>query len=701
LTIRTPRGDQWRTPVEPAAATVEDSLIRPNTLGRAAAAVALAMLSACASGATTTGPSPTVLAVPSSPSLKNDGSSITVTASCVAADGTPGTGSVTFTSAIGTLNGAPAQAAVVLTAGTASVTFSCNASSDPNCAPGSVILNARWDIAVTAVHLTLTGSGGSGTDGGTGGGTDGGTDGGTGGGTGTIPAYILARGATPSALGIKGSGIQETGVATFLVTDAYGSPVPGATVNFGQQSPQLVTLASASAVSASDGTVLAAYASKGEVGVTTLTATLVSSGAVATQTIAVRGAKPSANGFYFHCDHANLPVYTTIGELETTTCNVRLTDRFGNRVGIPTVVSFATEAGAIPASVVTKGFDPSNPDDPTEGTVSVTFTSDVGNGNAPADVDPLGPVAQYPWNRGQEPSWTDGSSLTLNPRDQLVTIIAMVRGEEAFEDANHNGLLDANEVFVDQGDPFVDANDDGLYDQIGPGTTGLWETRFCGLDPDCSTYHGPNGVWDSDTIIWKPTWVVFTGLVAPVTFPAGSSFAPGYFLPFSCVDYSDGVVDANHSATMSANLYAYDYWLNFPSAGWTLSVGNLSTTKISATSAQLLNLESWGSMGVLGFDFDWVRVAAAGPNAGQACSSANGQACVEKLLFRRFSDGHAGSITVNNTVTTPSDSTTGFGCNPTSDQYKSLPFTVDVTIAQAHGTNVKSTLTKGTYARGQ
>ena len=46
----------------------------------------------------------------------------------------------------------------------------------------------------------------------------------------------------------------------------------------------------------------------------------------------MRGAKPSANGFYFRCEHASLAVYDNIGEFESMTCTVRLTDRFGNRV---------------------------------------------------------------------------------------------------------------------------------------------------------------------------------------------------------------------------------------------------------------------------------------------------------------------------------------------------------------------------------
>src|SRR5262249_4162615 len=241
------------------------------------------------------------------------------------------------------------------------------------------------------------------------------------------------------------------------------------------------------------------------------------------------------------------PVYTTIGQFESMDCSVRLTDRYGNRVGIPTVVSFATEAGAIAASVTTKGFDVTKPNDTNEGTATVTFTTDMGNGNTPMDVAPLGPTAQYPWARGQEPSYTNGS-LTLNPRDQLVTILAMTRGEEAFEDANHDGVFTAGEAFVDQGEPFVDADDNGGY-EAAP-ATGLCEILLGGLNPDCSTSHGPNGVWDADTIIWKPTWVVFTGAGFPTATP-NDLVAPTRVFDngtTDCAEYSDATPAAGHSS---------------------------------------------------------------------------------------------------------------------------------------------------------
>ncbi|HKB76504.1 MAG TPA: hypothetical protein VKC58_07905, partial [Myxococcales bacterium] len=400
------------------------------------------------------------------------------------AAGTPGTGTVTFVAAFGNLTnsaGAPANTATLAADGTASINYTCNIAVDARCVAGNVFISGSWSSTGKTVQLSVSNvappagggtppppSGGGGTP------PPAGTPPGA-------PTNIAVTSSGPFVLGLKGSGIQERGAISYLVTDSLGIPAPGITVNFALQAPALgITLLKASAVTDLNGQVQAGYTSGAEVGVTTLIASIATTGASVPQTIAVRGAKPSAKGFYFRCANASLPVYTTVPQYETTTCTVRLADRFGNRVGIPTVVNFATEAGTIAASVTTKGFDPKTPDASTEGTATVTFSTDMGNGSSPADVAPLLAVnftTQYPWTLSNDEPNLPSGQLTLNPRDQLVTIIAMTRGEEGFEDANHNGVLDPGEVFIDQGEPFVDVNDNNTYD--GAVTGGLAEVRFC------------------------------------------------------------------------------------------------------------------------------------------------------------------------------------------------------------------------------
>ncbi len=357
----------------------------------------------------------------------------------------------------------------------------------------------------------------------------------------------------------------------------------------------------------------------------------------------MRGAKPSASGFYFRCEKGNLPAYQTTPALETMTCQVRLSDRFGNRVGIPTPVRFATEAGSIDSFAVTKGFDPSNPNDPDEGTATVTFTTDIGNGFRPADVAPLAAApAQYPWPRLAEPQVAAGS-VTRNPRDQLVTIIAMTEGEEAFVDANHNGVLDNNEVFYDLGDPFIDANDDGAYDQVYTG--GPWEVRFCRDTTNCAAYNGPNGVWDSFTTIWVPTWVVFSDNAAPYTAGAGQ-VEPAISYNPACVQ--------EKGATF-ADIFVFDEFLNSPAAGTTY--GAPTVDFVQTTDAKLTALkhglftepDNWGAMGKFGLDFDYWPVLPGGGACAAPASPAAPTACVLKLFLRDFDDGFRGTIEVDNT----------------------------------------------------
>jgi hypothetical protein len=681
---------------------------------RALAAAALAGLCACGGSSGGSGPTASLTLLPSASSVRNDGVPVTLLASAVTAAGVPGSGTVTFVAAYGALtnsSGTPINTATLAADGTASINYSCNIAVEPRCVAGNVFINAAWSSAGKTVQLSVAnvapGGGGTPPPPGGGGGTPPPPSG-----TPPGPATNIAVTASgPFVVGLKGSGIQERGSISYLVTDSLGIPAPGITVSFALQAPALgITLLKTSAVSDLNGVVTEAYTSGSQIGVTAITAAIATTGASVSQVVAVRGAKPSANGFYFHCEHAALPVYTTIGEFETMTCTVRLTDRYGNRVGIPTVVSFATEAGAIAASVTTKGFDVAKPNDTAEGTATVTFTSDMGNGNSPADVAPLGPTAQFPWARGQEPSRNIGS-LTLNPRDQLVTIVAMTRGEEAFEDANGDGVFSAGEAFVDEGDPFVDADDNGAYDPAP--ASGLSEIRFCGLTADCSTYHGPNGTWDADTVIWKPTWVVFTaagvasGIPNTLSLPFNPStriFDTGTTNGTDCAEYADAASATDHSSKISASVYVYDRWLNLPAAGTTTSVGGPTSAKLTATTFGFGTLlESWGAMGVLGFDFDWVRVSAA--NNTLACSAATSP-CIEKLVFGSFVAPRIGSILITNTTTKPLASDPlgagSYGCPPNPpgpDLYGNAGFQIDVTVTSANAVKA-TTLLGGRYARG-
>ena len=634
--------------------------------------VAVALSFACAE--TTQAPSVGTVGLSSDVSaLNNDGSLAHVTASVTDAAGRAATGNISFLASAGNVNGTGTTAATLTldAAGHATVTYACDFTLDPtHCGAGSVVVTASWSTVANGTRVTLQGPSSTGTDAGP---TSGGTD------AGPIvvgpagaAASVTATASAPAVLGLKGSGIQETGVTTFLVTDASGRAVSGATVTFGQKQPALVTLAQASAVTSGDGTVSVGYDAGPQVGITAITATVTATGASGSQPIAVRGAKPSASGFYFRCNRINLPVYTTTLEYETSECSVRLSDRYGNRVGIATPVYFAAETGAISASATTRPFDLNNPTDPDEGTVTVTFSSDPAGGFGPVETAPFAADAtQFPKPRAAEPF--QGSA---NPRDQLVTIIAMVRGEEAFVDANLDGQYTAGELFVDQGDPFIDANDDNAYDPVT-------EDRFCG-GASCAAYNPPNGIWDSDRTIWAPTWVVFTEVGAPIF----SAWAPA---PQTCADYIDN--NASNTSILSASVQVLDSYLNLPTIGTTFTVDltapkdGLKLTKYGGDAM----LDNLGAM-------DLSREAVSAANPTLPCTVANtvNGACIVQTEFGVWYNGTVLGFDVANTNKTPTTAAPGHACAP-SPTAGTLSAIFRVTVG-VNGPHARSSGTKsGTY----
>jgi len=210
---------------------------------------------------------------------------------------------------------------------------------------------------------------------------------------------------------------------------------------------------------------------------------------------------------------------------------------------------------------------------------------------------------------------------------------------------------------VDEGDPFVDADDNGAYDPAP--ASGLSEIRFCGLTADCSTYHGPNGTWDADTVIWKPTWVVFHGrwtrfpVSRTVSFLSVQSFHEDLRHDPHRNDCADTRTrrPIHPQSKISASVYVYDRWLNLPAAGHHTSVGGPTSAKLTATTFGFGTLlESWGAMESFGFDFDWVRVSAA--NNTLACSAATSP-CIEKLVFAASWLPGSVRILITNTTTKP------------------------------------------------
>lgn len=115
----------------------------------------------------------------------------------------------------------------------------------------------------------------------------------------------------------------------------------------------------------------------------------------------------------------------------------------------------------------------------------------------------------YNATRLEEPRRTDpvrvlpgGGKPLNNPRDNLVAMIAVTAGEEAFVDLDNNGTQNGDEPYIDLPEPFVDSNDNGTHDA---------DEKY--VDTDGSgDWTGKNGKWDPNTLIWRQERILWSGI---------------------------------------------------------------------------------------------------------------------------------------------------------------------------------------------
>jgi hypothetical protein len=123
----------------------------------------------------------------------------------------------------------------------------------------------------------------------------------------------------------------------------------------------------------------------------------------------------------------------------------------------------------------------------------VFIYSPKGGGSVPVNVPPDQNL--------NEPSYSDSNGRVRNPRDGLVTLVAVVDGEEAFTDANGNGKRDESEPFSDAAEPFLDVDDDDQHDPaekyVDVNGNGRWDKA--------------NGKWDARTKVMAIYKILWTG----------------------------------------------------------------------------------------------------------------------------------------------------------------------------------------------
>ena len=223
-------------------------------------------------------------------------------------------------------------------------------------------------------------------------------------------------------------------------------------------------------------------------------------------TVVIRGGIPSASGFQFLCEHPVISAFAArpawdnyqfgLGQNDFTNCVAQLSDRVAGRVDIATQVFFLTEAGSVDQASTTD-----------ENAVANTVLR-VGP-PAPYEVVDVAPAG---YEAAEDQRFV---TSPYNPRDGLVTVIAVTRGEEDFVDTNGNKVwdpdIDYQLAHMDLSEPCIDVDDDGecRVDLPVRGDEDYAEA-FRDTNND-GIWSSGNGDWDKDTEIWKATHVLWVG----------------------------------------------------------------------------------------------------------------------------------------------------------------------------------------------
>lgn len=342
----------------------------------------------------------------------------------------------------------------------------------------------------------------------------------------------------------------------FKVLDDRGLSADGATVNFSLSTAKAgVTLSPLSAaVQRGSGTAETQLVVSSRVNSVIVKA---QSGGkeLLSPSITFAGSVPNARSFTFQCGPTSgegSGGRHAIGAYDETRnliagvrldCTAHLADR--NSEGVAdALVSFMAEAGTIGATETTKTDLIGNatvlyktsyplPQDVEPTTWSWTPLSDpshTGEYVAPLWMEPFlwvpNPMVvprPLPASNPIEPARSDperrkpdGSGpYKNNPRDNLVTLVAITSGEEGFSDLNNNGVWDQGEPFEDTTEPFIDMNDNGTWDG-DPNCNPVTSRLACGepfIDVNGNKgWDGKNDKWDSDTLIWTTERILWTGL---------------------------------------------------------------------------------------------------------------------------------------------------------------------------------------------
>ncbi|WP_297286905.1 Ig-like domain-containing protein [Moraxella sp.] len=313
----------------------------------------------------------------------------------------------------------------------------------------------------------------------------------------------------PQVIGVIGSGVVQSATIEFLVKDSLGNIVAdGTPVKF---SIGKTTLGGGETITTQGdmGKTAAGTTNNGSVSVTLKSGTVAGNiDVIATindtiSTIArvtIVGSAPDADHFSLAAEYLNIAGGVTFGLFDEIVAYVG--DRFGNIVPDGTSVSFITEGGMIGKSIgggafttttqfgqATAILQSAEPTVPFLGGVPAVETAGYGcSGNYLLVENPL-----------------PGELLCGNPG--FTTIVAYTTGSESFVDDNGNGIYDQGEPFDDLSEPYIDGNDNGLFEaerELYVDINGNGQ-----FDYGNNQYDGPGGAF-KNTTIWTDIRILFS-----------------------------------------------------------------------------------------------------------------------------------------------------------------------------------------------
>jgi len=382
--------------------------------------------------------------------------------------------------------------------------------------------------------------------------------------------------------------LGEITTLRFRAVDSRGVPQAGTPVSFSLQSPVpgVELSPKEGTTNVSDGIVsVQVIARGGRVASVVVVATAGGDGEVKTAispAVSFAGTNSSARQLTFQCGSfsgAGSGLHHAIGAWDETRaliagvkvrCIAHVGDRNGDGIS-GAQVSFLTEAGTIGPSAVSTTDVVGNaevlyksslpgPEDVAPESFTWTPTEDdthTGEYIAPLWMHPFlweeNPITAYgstprPYETRPEPRRSDPlrPGKTNNPRDNLVSLVAITSGEEAYDDNNNNGQWDPGEPYVDLTEPFVDNNDNGTWDP---------RERFVDANGD-GRWNGKNKQFDASSLIWVQERILWTGWPHKLDEPQ----VLRQIRPLPGADEAAFVVD--HFGSQTVQFLVSDPWFN-------------------------------------------------------------------------------------------------------------------------------------------